>query len=98
MIKISDFKTFERGSFKGSFTVTLPSGLVIHECKLFEKDGRRWIGLPAKPFRTDDATGFKSLVGFVNRSTAEQFREAVLDAIDEMRKTRAADGSERTAV
>jgi DNA-binding cell septation regulator SpoVG len=84
-VKITNFKPYQRGSLSAFFSVMLPSGLVAHECKLFEKEGRRWIGLPSRPFTGKDGnTGYAPILEFVSRDTAERFRESVLRAIDGM--------------
>jgi DNA-binding cell septation regulator SpoVG len=84
-ITITNYKAHQKGSLSAFFSVMLPSGLIVHECKLFEKENRRWIGLPSRPFTGKDGnTGYAAILEFVNRDTAEGFREAVLRAIDGM--------------
>jgi hypothetical protein len=38
----------EKKSLRGFFTATLPSGLVLHDLTLHERNGERWIGFPAR--------------------------------------------------
>ncbi len=48
-MEISNFKKVNSGCLICCFDVSIPEwGLTIAECKLFEKDGRRWVGLPSK--------------------------------------------------
>jgi hypothetical protein len=50
---ISNYRNIGKGCLVGSFDVTIPEwGLSIHECKLFEKDGRRWVGFPSRQYET----------------------------------------------
>ena len=72
-MEISNYKNVNAGALKGSFDVTIPEwGLMIHECKLFEKDGRRWIGLPSKQYET--AKGEKKRVEYVKLSKEMKLR------------------------
>lgn len=83
MILISDWKPFVKNTLRGFFTVTLPSGLIIHKCSLHEKSGVRWIGLPAEKFTKKDGTvSYANLLEFSSRGVSEKFRDAVLEAFD----------------
>jgi hypothetical protein len=65
MITASDWREVMRNSLKGFCHLTLsPSGLILRDCALHERDGRRWIGLPSRPqidwegrHRKDPVTG-----------------------------------------
>jgi len=82
-IKITNHRPYRKGALSAFFTVTFPSGLVIHEVKLFEKEGRRWIGLPSRRFTDKEgSTGYAPIMEFTNREACESFRDAVLRAID----------------
>ena len=82
---VTNYKSYHKGSLSAFFSVTLPSGLIIHECKLFEKEGRRWIGLPSRAFTgKDGGTAYAPILEFAQREAADKFRDAVLLAIDGM--------------
>ena len=82
-ITISDWKPLTNGSLRGFLTVTLPSGLIIHNCQLLETNGRRWIGLPARRFQcADGSIHYQPLVEFTTKRALQNFREAVLRAIE----------------
>jgi hypothetical protein len=50
MITADDFRSVVRNSLQGFLTLKLsPSGFVLRECTLHEKNEKRWIGLPSKP-------------------------------------------------
>jgi DNA-binding cell septation regulator SpoVG len=78
-LTISNWKRFEKNTLRGLFTVTLPSGMIIHKVSLHEKNGQRWIGLPYEKREGD--TAFKPLVEFTSRSVADSFRRQVVDAL-----------------
>ena len=48
MITASDWRPIGRNTLRGFCDLRLqPSGIMLHECSLHEKGGKRWIGLPA---------------------------------------------------
>src|SRR5690242_5276115 len=80
----SDWRAVDRGALKGTFTLTLPSGMILRECALFEKEGRRWVAPPQKQIKIGDTTKYISLIEFVDRETRDRFSEAALAAIDSL--------------
>jgi DNA-binding cell septation regulator SpoVG len=83
-IVISDWRPRERNTLRGFFTVTLPSGMVVHDAMLHERGEVRWIGLPAREY-TDPAgkRQFARIIEFVNREVQDKFQATVLEALDE---------------
>jgi len=51
-ILISGFRPHQKNSLKAFFTATLPSGMVLHDLMLHERNGVRFTGFPARE-RTD---------------------------------------------
>jgi hypothetical protein len=93
MITASDWREVMRNSLKGFCHLTLsPSGLILRDCALHERDGRRWIGLPSRPqidwegrHRKDSVTGklmWSPTVEIRGREERERFQAAALAAID----------------
>ena len=63
---------------------TLPSGLILNSLMLHERNGARWVGLPAREWtNTEGVKQFAKLVEFADRRTADKFRDSVLDALDQ---------------
>ena len=85
-ITITNYKPYQKGALAAFFTVTLPSGLLIHNCKLFSKEsGNRWVGLPQEKFTDRNGVeGYRPIVSFSSREACDGFRDAVLRAIDGM--------------
>lgn len=82
-VQITNFRKFEKGSLRGFFDVELPSGIVLRECSLHEKDGKRWINPPSRKIEKQGSQAtWKRMVDFASSKTASQFRDAVLDALD----------------
>lgn len=82
-ITVSDWKPLKNGSLRGFLKLTLPSGLVIHDCQLLETGGRRWVGLPARRFQlADGSIRYKPLLEFASKCALSNFRETALRAVD----------------
>jgi DNA-binding cell septation regulator SpoVG len=87
---VSEFKAFEKNTLRGFFTVTMPSGMIVHGCSLHEKNGARWIGMPSNKFTTKEGTtSYTPIVEFVSREAADRFRDQVLVALDKSREAAA---------
>ena len=79
--EIRNWRPHQKESLR-AFSVILPSGLVVHDCRLHEKGNRRWVGLPTKTFEAQGGTKFTPVVDFIDRDSEDRFRTRTLDAID----------------
>ena len=80
--QISNWRPRESGSLRGFFSVVLPSGLVFHDCALFEKGDRRWINLPQREYASQGERKFAPIVAFADRDAEDRFRDCALEALD----------------
>jgi hypothetical protein len=81
-LAIKNLKRLEKNTLRAFFDVELPSGLILCGCTLHEKEAKRWIGLPAKPYTKDDGSqSWAKIVDFTTRDKAQQFQESVLPAV-----------------
>ena len=96
MIAASEWRTLVKNSLQGFVVLTLsPSGLVLRDCALHERDGKRWISLPSRPqldsegrHRKDPATGkalWLPVVEIKGKAERERFQAAALAAVDKLR-------------
>ena len=81
-VQISDWKMRENKTLRGFFTITLPSGMVIHDCMLHKKEDRRWIGMPSREYESQGERKFAPIITFVDRAAEDRFRDQVLAALD----------------
>lgn len=82
-IQISNWKLHRKNTLVGFFTAALPSGLVLHNLMLHQKDEARWIGFPAREWTDQQgAKQYARFIEFKNRAAADQFRDHVLEALD----------------
>ncbi len=80
-----DWKPFEKNGLKGFFSVETPSGLIVSEISLHEKDGKRWIGMPSKQWtKPNGDKGWLPLVQFRDWQAKERFQRATLAALDKL--------------
>src|SRR5262245_59728722 len=80
---ISDWKAVTKNTLRGFCSITMPSGMVLHNCSLHEKEGSRWLGLPAQKFTKDDgSTSYKPMVEFTTKLARDRFNTEALRAID----------------
>jgi hypothetical protein len=95
VIVAKDFQPRASNSLRGFITLQfIPSGLALRDCTLHEKDGRRWIGLPAKPqidsegrVRKDLTTGktlYTPVIEIPGKAERERFQQAALAAVDRL--------------
>jgi len=83
-VSVSDWRPIKKGALLASCTLTLPSGLILRECGIFKKDGRRWVSGPARSFAGKDGkVAYQQLLSFASRATQDDFNTKALDAVDE---------------
>jgi len=87
---ISAYKPMSSGALKGFCDVQLPSGMMLHRCSIFVKDGRTWASPPSKQVIGREGTVQRGADGkvlyeptalFIDRATQERWSAAVTDAL-----------------
>jgi len=60
-MKVLNYRPINKGSLKGGFDLTLVldktaegSEMTVHDCKLFEKNGQRWVGFPSRSYQSKE--------------------------------------------
>ena len=80
-MKITDWKPYTKNTLRGFFTLHPTSWLAIKECMLHEKNGARWIGFPAKPYKTKEgADGWATIIE-ISEDARERFQSSALAAL-----------------
>lgn len=80
-VEILRIHPFQPGEGHGRASVTLRCGPVIVYGKILEKEGRRWLSLPA---RKDSNDKWHDLVQFQNRTDHQEVESAVVRAYDRL--------------
>lgn len=82
-LRITNYRAHEKNTLRGFFDVTLDTGMTIRGLTHHEKNGRRWVGLPARSFTSDEgAISWSPIVGFEDKEASFQFSDAVIAALD----------------
>jgi hypothetical protein len=85
MIRCTRFRVFEKNTLKGFADLELTRvGLVIRDCTWHEKNGKEWVGFPARSYTDKDGnTQWSPLVEFAESAgeARRQFQEQAVAAI-----------------
>src|ERR1035441_5923495 len=82
-ITVCNWKPLDHGSLRGFLTLTLASGVVIHNCPLLEAGGRRWGGVPAWRFLTADSkVHYEPIIEFATRKAHRSFERTALEVVE----------------
>lgn len=56
-MEILNYKRIDKGCLIGRFDVKIPEwGMTIRGCSYFEKEGKRWLGMPSSRFENKDGS------------------------------------------
>jgi len=84
MIEITDCKRIDKGSLLAQVAIHIPQWkMTIKEIKIFSKDGKRWISLPAREFEANGKKAFAPLIKFDTSEINDKFRDSVIRMYDE---------------
>jgi len=85
-ITVSEYKRFlpeiNKGALLGSCTVLVNDWLEVRDVKIFQKDGRRFIGMPSRQYEKDGKKAYYAYVRIPNRDTSDAFTTQVITALD----------------
>ena len=79
---VREWRPFEKNTLRGFLSLELPSGIIIHNCMLHEKNGAKWIGLPAREYQKGGERSWMALVDFADKESRQSFQEYALQAVD----------------
>jgi hypothetical protein len=85
MIEITSFAPYQKNTtLQGFLAVRLTeTGLEIRDIALHQKNGNRWLQLPAKPYKKPDGRqGWAYLLSFPKKEHFNKFQEVTLKALD----------------
>ena len=84
IVEVVDFRPHTRSTLRGFLTIRLTTvGLEVRDLALHEKDGNRWLQLPAKPFnKPSGGKGWNYILHFYEKDQYQQFQEMTLKALD----------------
>lgn len=82
-VEIASFRPYSKNTLKGFLTMRLPdAGLLLKECTWHEKDGKEWIGFPAREFTDKEGNRkWQNLIEFLEGFDRNGFQSAAVKAI-----------------
>lgn len=83
-IECLKFQSVNKGSFLGYADFYIPkTGLEIYGCQLFQKDGKRWINMPAREYANEQGEKkFAPYLRYREPAHKDMFAELALKAIE----------------
>jgi hypothetical protein len=81
----SNFRPYQKGTLQGFFSLLLGSGLEIHGMTLHEKDGKNWVGFPAKQYEEDGQTKWQALIRIPDEKRWKRFQTLAQEAVAKIR-------------
>ena len=82
-LSIVGWKVHEKNTLRGFMSLQISDGLIIREVCLHEKSGKRWVSMPARPYKRDGGVnGWQQIVEFSDDASRTQFQAAALSAFD----------------
>jgi len=84
-IEITRFREFKKNSLIGLCNILMTNiGLEIRDAAVHEKDGKRWVGLPSRPYEKEvGSTGYSYIVKFLDKGKYAQFQKLALEVLEQ---------------
>jgi DNA-binding cell septation regulator SpoVG len=80
----ADWRPVVKNSLQGFLSLTLPSGMIVRECSLHQKDSSRWVSMPAREYKKDGESKWRAVIDFSDKETGKAFQKRALAAVDEL--------------
>jgi hypothetical protein len=92
-VELIRFKACEKGTLLGFADLYIKSiGLEVYGCKLFQKNGQKWVGMPAREYKDEQTneTKYQNIIYFRSKEDGQAFSRDALRAIEAGAVTEAA--------
>ena len=94
-ITIESFRTYSKNTLQGFLTLSLPAiGLRIKDVCLHEKNGSKWVSMPARPYDQDGTTKWAQILEYDSKESREAFQRAAIRAVENYQFAKGAANSE----
>ena len=83
-IEILKYRAHSKNTLQAFLDLLItPGGIEIRDATLHDKNGKRWVGLPARPYTDRDGNqSWAKIVAFPEDADHSAFQRAALEAID----------------
>jgi hypothetical protein len=80
-MRVDNFRPDRKGSKLATFDLVMPSGMILRGCALMDSGGKKWVGLPSRPFKKSDGSdAWFQIVDFASRAAKDRFTAIALAA------------------
>jgi hypothetical protein len=83
--RVIDFRPYEKGTLRGFFSLVIGdmtfAGFSVHE-----KNGKRWVGMPAREYQQDGERKFAPQVTFTDDRRKWAFNDWALKELEKIQK------------
>jgi hypothetical protein len=91
MFKIENYKPMSKNSLRGLFDVNLGGRFLVKGWTHHEKNGKEWVGPPAKPCADKDGKQqWSPIIEFLSSDARDNFRKWAIGEIEKLRPSRTA--------
>ena len=89
-VVIEEFVAVEKNTLRGFARVRMPSGMVLHDVAIHQKDTAAWASPASKPMLNRDGVQMKDaagkglwtpIVSFASRELRDKFSAAIIEAL-----------------
>src|SRR5580704_12907004 len=82
-VRIEEVKVYEKRTLKAFLDFTFTDiGVRINGVMLHEKDGKRWVGMPAREYQSNEGRAWSPIVDFSSKEARAAISNSVLAAYD----------------
>ena len=82
-VRIEEVKVYEKRTLKAFLDFTFTNiGVRINGAMIHEKDGKRWVGMPAREYSTNEGRAWSPVVDFSSKEARAAINSSVLAAYD----------------
>jgi DNA-binding cell septation regulator SpoVG len=87
-VRIDEVKIYEKRTLRAFINFTIADlGLRINGAMIHEKEGKRWVGMPAREYVSEGEKHWSPIVDFVSKESRDVMNDAVLAAYDRYKTT-----------
>jgi DNA-binding cell septation regulator SpoVG len=87
-VRIDEVKIYEKRTLRAFVNFTVVAlDLRINGAMIHEKDGKRWVGMPAREYLSEGEKRWSPIVDFVSKESRDAMSDAVLAAYDRNQST-----------
>jgi hypothetical protein len=89
-IRVTEFTAVHRNSLRGFATVVQPSGMVLHDVAIHQRDGTAWASPASKPMLDRNGQQMKGadgkglwvpIISFNSKAVRDKWSGAIVDAV-----------------